>query len=67
MHEISMALKDAKYVLVMVDTSNHNKLKLVPVLVRYFKPSTGVQCKVTDFQNLIRETAEVLASHVMDV
>jgi hypothetical protein len=43
MREISIELKDSKYVLVMTDASNHKDLKLVPVLTRYFNSSKEAQ------------------------
>ena len=67
MHEVQSELEDAKYVSVMVDASNHKSLKLVPILVRYFIPTKGVQCKVICFQNVGGETAELLANHVLDI
>jgi hypothetical protein len=43
MREISIELKDSKYVLVMTDALNHKDLKLVPVLTRYFNSSKEAQ------------------------
>jgi hypothetical protein len=48
---------------VMVDTSNHKSLKLVPVLVRYFIPRKGVQTKVIEFHNLKGEIADMLTTY----
>jgi hypothetical protein len=59
MQQILEELETVKYILVMVDTSNHKNLKLVPVPVRYFIPRKGVQTKVTEFHNLKGETADV--------
>jgi hypothetical protein len=38
-------LETVKYILVLVDTSNHTNLKLVPEVVRYFISRKGVQTK----------------------
>jgi len=51
----------------MVDSSNHSNLKLVPPLVRYFAPTTGIQVKVIEFQNLTGETSEILVNHILSV
>lgn len=67
MREIAIELKEVKYMSVMVDTSNHKDLKLVPVLVRYFIPDKGIQIKVIEFQNITGETAELLADHILDI
>jgi hypothetical protein len=58
---------ETKYISVMVDTSHHNSLTLVPVLVRYFIPRKGVQTKVIEFHNLKGETVDVLTTYIMDV
>lgn len=67
MREIVTQLKDAKFISVMVDTSNHKDLKLVPVLVRYFIPNEGIQVKVLEFQNIVGETAELMGDHILDI
>jgi hypothetical protein len=51
MQQILEELKTVTYISVMVDTSNHKRLKLVLVLVQYFIPRKGVQTKVTEFRN----------------
>jgi hypothetical protein len=67
MQQILEELETVKYISVMVDTSSHKSLELVPVLVRYFIPKKGVQIKVTEFHNLKGETAIVLTTYVMEV
>jgi hypothetical protein len=39
----------------------------VPDLVRYFTPEKKVQTKVTEFNNVKGETADVLTTHLMNV
>jgi hypothetical protein len=65
--QILEELEALKYISVMVDTSNHKSLKLVPVLVRYFIPRKGAQNKVTEFHNLKGETADVVTTYITDV
>jgi hypothetical protein len=67
MQQILEELEAVKYISVMVDTSNHKRLKLLSVLVRYFIPRKGVQTKVTEFHNLKGETADMLTTYIMDV
>jgi len=38
-------LKKANFVSILVDASNHKYMKLVPVIVRYFSSTLGVQTK----------------------
>jgi len=46
MQQIFNELKSAKFTTIMIDTSNHKNLKVVPILIRYFNPKTGVQIKI---------------------
>jgi hypothetical protein len=67
MQQILEELVTVKYISVMLDTSNHKSLKLVPMIVRYFFPRKGVQTKVIEFHNLKGETADVVTTYMMDV
>jgi hypothetical protein len=51
----------------MADTSNHNNLKLVPVLLQYFTPEKRVQIKEIEFHNLKDETADVLTTYTLNI
>jgi hypothetical protein len=66
MQQILEELETVKCISVMVDTSNHKSLKLVPVLVQYFIPRKGDLTKVIEFHNLKGETADVLTTCIMD-
>jgi hypothetical protein len=63
MQQIFEELGSMKYLTVMLDTSKHRNMKLVPVLIRYFTPEKRVQTKVSEFHNLKGETAHVLTTH----
>jgi hypothetical protein len=67
MQQILEELETVKYISVMVDTSNHKRLKLVPVLVPYFIRRKDVQTKVTEFHKSKGKTADVLTTYIMDV
>jgi hypothetical protein len=51
----------------MIDTSNHKHLKLVPILIQYFDTNVGVQIKVLEFTNLKRETSNILSFFIIEV
>ena len=53
-------IKDSKFISLAVDTSNHNSTKLAPVLIRYFKPSTGIKTKIIEFSEIEGETSEII-------
>jgi hypothetical protein len=67
MQKILEELGSVKYLTVVVDTSNHKNLKLVPVLVRYFTPEKRVQTNMIEFRNLKDETADVLTTYIMNI
>lgn len=67
MDQIIDELKAVNFATVMIDTSNHKNLKIVPILIRYFNPKTGVQIKVLEFTNLKGETSDILSSYIMEI
>jgi len=67
MDRIIDELKAVNFVTVMIDTSNHKNLKIVPTLIRYFDPKTGAQIKVLEFTNLKRESSDILSSYIMEI
>lgn len=57
-------LEKANYVSIMIDSSNHGALKIVPVLVRYFIPEEGIKTMVLEFLNVPCETTDQLTEYV---
>ena len=51
-NEIKGQTKQAKFITVALDTSNHNAVKLAPILVQYFLPSLGMKTKISDIQSI---------------
>jgi hypothetical protein len=66
-NQIREELKDAKFISVMIDSSNHKHTKLVPILVRYFVPQQGVKMKILEFTNLSGESSAQLTDHILRV
>ncbi|GBN59890.1 hypothetical protein AVEN_180492-1 [Araneus ventricosus] len=50
-----------------MDASNRKDIKLVPIVVRYFNPNSGVQVKLLDFKSVASETSEILTNHLCSV
>jgi hypothetical protein len=67
MHQICEDLRHAKYLSVMVGTSNHKSLKLVPVLLDILYQKKGIQVQIIDFQNVVGEIAYHLLKGILDV
>ena len=65
-NEMKSHIEQAKLITVVLDTSNHNPVKLAPVLLRYFLPSLGMKTIILDFQSSIKgETSDILAEYIM--
>jgi hypothetical protein len=67
MKAIVKELETARSITVIIDSANHNHLKVVPVLVKYFVPNLGIKVKITEFSNLGCETAETQAAYIMKI
>ena len=50
-----------------IDASNTKEVKLVPIMIRYFLPESGVQVKLLQFISFPRETAEILSKYLLSV
>jgi hypothetical protein len=61
--QIDEELKEARFISVIIDSSNHLDKKLVPLVVRYYHAEKGV--KVLELVNLGGETSELLFSYVL--
>lgn len=57
-------LKKTNFISVSMDASNRKDIKLVPIVVRYFSPITGIQVKLLDFKSVPGETSEILTDHL---
>jgi hypothetical protein len=67
MKGIVKELKADRFIAVMIDSSNHNHLKGVPVLVRYFVPNLGIKVRIIDFSNLGCDTTETQVGYIMEI
>lgn len=60
-------LKNAKFVTILSDASNHNEIKLYPILVRYYNVTKGIQVKILNLESIEGETAEILSNRLYRV
>jgi hypothetical protein len=67
MQQICYELKSAKFATIMIDTLNHKNLKVVPILIRYFNPKTGMQIKMLKMTNLKGETVDILTNYTIEI
>jgi hypothetical protein len=59
-------LEASRFIAVMIHFSNHNHLKVVPALVRYFIPNLGIKVRIIEFSNLGCEIAETHEAYIME-
>ena len=48
-----------------IDASNMKEVKLVPIVVRYFLPESGVKVKL--MESVLAETTEILSKYLLPV
>lgn len=60
-------LEKTTFLSIYVDASNHRDIKLFPIMVRYFQPSTGVQVKLLELEALPGETSEIITNYLVRV
>jgi hypothetical protein len=58
-------LKEARFISVLIDSSNHFDKKLEPLVIRYYHAEKDVE--VLELVNLGGETSELLFSYVLEV
>ena len=65
--ELRQKLDQVNFVTVTIDTSNRKEVKLVPIVVRYFLPETGVKVKLLQFKSVPGKTAAILIEYLLSV
>lgn len=65
--QIMKELKEAQFISVMIDSSSHTDLKLVPVMVRFYHPGKGIVVRLLEMVNFGVESSEHLTSYVLEV
>ena len=65
--ELHQELDRINFVSVTTDASNMKEVKLVPIVVRYFLPKSGVKVKLLEFKSVTGETAEILSKYLLSV
>lgn len=56
--QIESELENSRFVTISTDASNHNELKMFPILIRYFLPKEGAKTRLIELKNLPGETGE---------
>lgn len=59
-------LAKRRYLTLSTDASNHGNVKMMPVVVRYFVPTIGVQVKLLDFTSEKGETSAIITNMLME-
>lgn len=67
MQTVEADLNSVNFITVCWDASNHKNTKLMPILVRFFLPSTGIQLKILELKDIPGETADLVSEYVINV
>jgi hypothetical protein len=54
------------FVSVSTDASNHRAIKMLPVMVQYFLPETGIHVKIIDMPSITGETSAIISKCITD-
>ena len=65
--ELHQELDRINFVSVTIDASNMKAVKLLPIVVCYFLPKSGVKVKLLEFKSVPGETAEILSKYLLSV
>jgi len=66
MEQVTRELNAVQFVTVSTDASNHQSTKLLPVLVQYFLPRTGIHVKMLDMHSVPGETSDIVTNAMID-
>lgn len=59
-------LLDRHYICLSTDASNHGNIKMIPIVVRYFIPTIGIQVKLLEFSTVKGESSEIISSLIIN-
>lgn len=59
-------LLDRNYVCLSTDACNHGNIKMMPIVVRYFIPTIGIQVKMLELSTVKGETSEIISSYIIN-
>ena len=65
--KLHQELDQINFVTVSIDVPNLKEVKLVPIVVGYFLPESGVKLKLLEFKSIPGETAEILSKYLLSV
>lgn len=59
-------LAKTKFITISSDASNHGNVNIMPVMVRYFLPTVGIQVKLFEFSSLKGDTSLIIANMLIE-
>lgn len=60
-------MKNASFITISTDSSNHKDTKLFPTVIRFFDKTYGVQVKLLDFTSLKNETSDTISENLKKI
>jgi hypothetical protein len=64
--ELAGDLRSVPFVSLSTDASNHHATKMLPVLVQYFLPETGIHVKMLAMSTIVGETSDIITKSITD-
>jgi hypothetical protein len=64
--ELAKDLRSVPFVSISTDASNHHATKMLPIMVQYFLPETGIHVKMLTMQSIVGETSELITKCITD-
>lgn len=62
---ISENLDSVSCISILSGASNHNEIKLYPILVRYFDIKNGIQIKILNLESIEEETSDIVSKSLI--
>ena len=66
LEELLSDLKNVNFISVMFDASNHGNIKVIPLLLRYFKPDGRIYVKLLQVKDFHVETSDIVTNYILD-
>lgn len=57
-------LENSNFISILTDTSNHGNIKMLPILIRTFHPTLGVQLKLMSINSIPNEKSETIEREI---
>lgn len=61
---LKIQLQKANFIAILIDSSNHNDLKIIPILMVFFSLEKGIELNYIEYTDLPVDTSEQLVEYI---